>query len=42
MTPPSPRASRRKRPHEWLGMASETAVILGCVMCAVAIVWWAA
>lgn len=36
------RTNRRKRRHELLGMTVETAVILGCIISALAIVWWAA
>ena len=42
MTPPPRRTTRRKRIHELLGMAAETTVILGCILSAIAIVWWAA
>ena len=42
MTPPPRRTTRRKRTHAWLGMAAETTVILGCIISAIGIVWWAA
>lgn len=34
------RGDRRKRRHESLGMAAETAVVLGCIATAIAIVCW--
>ncbi len=36
------RGNRRKRRHELLGMAVETAVVLGCIASAILAVWWAA
>ena len=42
MTPPPRRTNRRKRIHEWLNTAAETAVVLGCILFAIVIVWWAA
>jgi hypothetical protein len=28
--------------HEWLGVPVESALILGCILFALAIAWWAA
>ncbi|MCW2295508.1 hypothetical protein [Rhodococcus erythropolis] len=42
MTPPQPDSNRRKRTHARFGMAAETAVVLGCILAAIVIVWWAA
>ena len=42
MTTPSPRSNRRKHMHGLLGMTTEAAVVLGCILSAIAIVCWAA
>ncbi|MFK4362791.1 hypothetical protein ABH939_006326 [Rhodococcus sp. 27YEA6] len=42
MTAPPPRIDRRKRVRKFLGARSEIAVILGCILFALVIVWWAA
>ncbi|MDV8071314.1 hypothetical protein R4P64_32905 [Rhodococcus sp. IEGM 1366] len=42
MTPLTPRTHRRKRGPELLDMAAETAVVLGCILSAIIVVWWAA
>ena len=34
------RGNRRKRMHELIGITAETAVALGCIATATAIVWW--
>lgn len=36
------RVNRRKRMHELLGMAVETALVLGCILSAILVLWWAA
>ena len=41
MTPAQPRSNRR-RMHERLGVPVETALILGCILSAILIAWWAA
>ncbi|MFK4363043.1 hypothetical protein ABH939_006578 [Rhodococcus sp. 27YEA6] len=41
MTPASPR-THRPRLHERLGTSVETALIFGCTLSAIVIVWWAA
>lgn len=42
MTPAPPRSNRRKRMQEQLGVSVETALILGCILFAIVIAWWAA
>jgi hypothetical protein len=42
MTPTPPRNNRRKLLHGSLGMTTEAAVVLGCILSAIAIVCWAA
>ncbi len=42
MTPASPRTHQRPRLHERLGVPVETALILGCILFAIVIAWWAA